>query len=276
MTSPSPGVVVTPQPLNDPPRHLIQVTTLYTIPSSQVTVTRRNSDGSSYAIRSANPAAMSAGAGGSMVWTGYDYDAPFAQPGVYTATDDLGRPLSSATVPMLREYGVQTPWLLHPGIPSLSMPITVARPGPVPVSDVNQGVFNVLGRKDPVIRTDGVRRAPTFTLTISTYSWAEGDQLQALLDDASTLLLQITYPDWERGSYWWVSVGTVTPSNMVDYYGNEYVQWALACTVTGPPVGLLQAQWSYAGVAGRYATYLDVLNSFATYEDLLIDNPIAS
>lgn len=260
----------TPQPLNDPPRIMLSVT--YTggtgIPTS-ITVSRRNADGTTYLVRSANPAAMTGG-----VWVGYDYESPFAQAGVYTVTPNTTIGALTASVPKLREFGIVTPWLIHPGVPALSMPITVAQPGPVPVSDINQGVFQVLGRQNPVIRTDGVRRAPTFTLTVKTQSWDEEDALKAILADASTLLVQITYPEWERGDYYWVSVSTVTPARAVDFYGNTVTNWALTCTATGAPFGLLQAEWTYAGLLAAYPSYASVLSSFATYTDVQINNPI--
>lgn len=267
-----PVLTITPQPANNPPRILLQVTGetgAFGSPANIVTVVRRNTDGSSYTVRTGNPGTVIGGA-----WTGYDYESPFGLGGTYTVTPDVGFPVSGS-VAALREYGVQQPWLIHPGIPALSMPITVARPGPVPVSDINQGVFNVLGRKDAVVRTDGVRKSPTLTLTVSTYTWDEEDDFAKLIDDASTLLLQITYPEWERSKFWWVSIGQVTPQQMVDYLGNTFVQWSCACTVTGPPAGLLQAQWTCAGVVNAYSSCLDVLSSFATCDDLLINFPIA-
>lgn len=257
-------VTVTPQPLNQPPRILVQVAGLA---GTAVTVSRVNADGSTYVLRTANPATLVSGA-----WTGYDYESPFAQAGVYTATNQLGV-TASASVAALREYGVQTPWLIHPGIPALSMPVTVAKPGPLPVTDVRQGVFDVIGRTNPVIRTDGKRRAPTFTLTLSTYSWAEQDTLAAILATASTLLLQITYPDWERGDYYWIAVSTVTPSRPVDYYGADFMQWALSCTATGAPAGLLQPQWTCGGLLASVASCAAVLTRYATCNGVLTNQP---
>ncbi len=259
---------VVPEPLNSPPRIRIIVTAMA---GDTVTVTRRNVDGSAYSVRTGNPGTLDSPG----TWTGYDYESPFALAGTYKATSNTGDTVL-ATVPALREYGVRTPWLIHPGIPGLSLPVNVARPGPLPSSEINQGVFAILGRPDPIVRTDGVRRAPTFTLTLSTSTWDDQDALMKILSDASTLLLQVTYPEWERGDYWWISVSTVTPIRLVDYFGGQDMQWALACTVTGSPAGLLQAQWTCAGVVNAYASSSDVVSAYATSQDLLINFPIAS
>jgi hypothetical protein len=166
---------------------------------------------------------------------------------------------------------VAAPWLIHPGIPDLSQPLHIVSVGDE-TTTTTQSVQYALGRRNPVVQTDGVRHAPTFDLTVATSGSRDRDALDALLGGASVLLLQITYPDTQESDYKWVSVGDVTRSRLIQFYGEPRRMWSLPCTETDAPSGLLQAQRTWADVVAEFPTWQDVINTYATWADVITDN----
>jgi hypothetical protein len=238
--------------------------TVYAPAATQVTITRINADGARSTVRDANPKMLVGG-----VAPVYDYEAPFGQPVTYTATTDATASLATAPVTL----AVTQPWLLHPGIPNLSQPVTVRTIGDQ-TSDTLQGVHYVLGRDKPVVISDGVRHASTFDLTLKTSTQADGLMLEGLLSDASPLLLQAAYPYTGETFYGWVSIGGVTrsPYNRFIHPG---VVWTLSCTEVDRPAGLLQTQRPRADVAAQFLTLAEVRDTYARLLDVYIDTPIS-
>lgn len=256
-------LTATPQPNNTPPRVQLQISGMA---GSTVTIVRTNADGTTALVRTANPGQVATAA-----W--FDYEMPYTQAVSYTATSNTGD-TATATAASLYSLGVTKPWLVNVGVPGLSLPVTVANVGDR-TRAVNQGVHLVLGREYPIVRTDGVRRAPTFDLTLRTVTATEYKAMRQLVGTATTLLLQIVYPNGPRPIYHYVAVGDVTDSDMVNL-SSTYVAWTLPCTVTASPAGLLQAQWTCSGVLATYSTSQQVKQRYATCTDLLINNPIAT
>lgn len=257
------SLTITPNPANVPPRMLIDLKGAL---GSTVTISRVDAAGNTTPIRLANPGELSGGA-----WVGYDYEAPFGQPVRYRAVADQSNIVITSDDAML---DVSAPWLIHPGLPDLSVPLSVAKVGDRTMG-VNQGVFNVLGRSDAVTVTDYARQSPVFDLQVLTGTQEAEDALQDLLADSSALLLQIIYPDIRRTIYRWVSIGPVTQSWLVeDYYGSDDLMWTLPCTVTSRPSGLLQSQRTWADVVAENATWADVVTRYATWRDVIVDDPI--
>lgn len=253
------SVTVIPEPGNSPPRMLLSLTGFL---GTTVTVTRIDSNGNRSPVRLGNPGTLNAGA-----WIGYDYEAPFNKTVRYEAAATLTVTSDPVTLTVGR------PWLIHPGIPALSQPVNLVAP-PTRSRETNQGVHNILGRRTPIIITDGARRAPTFDLQLHTDTLDAEAALDVLLDDAAVLLLQVAYDGVARGDYWWVSVGQVTATAMVDVYEVPVMQWTLACTVTDAPSGLLQSQRSWGDVIAEEATWADTVSDFATWRDLIVDQPV--
>lgn len=250
-------LVATPDPGNVPPRVQLDVTGMS---GATVTITRTDPAGNTMDVRTAEAEALTGGA-----FTVFDYEARHNVVNTYTATSDTADTASAdATLSAVR------PWLIHPGVPSLSRAVTVVQRGER-TYDTNTGAHSILGRQDPIIVSDGVRKAATFPLVLSTQALADETDLIALLADASPLLLQIGYPGVERAEYCWVSIGPVSQTDVVDWFGNTAVQWALPCTVTGAPAGLQQAERTYADVLADFASYADMTAAYATYHDLLVD-----
>ena len=235
-------ITATPDPLNVPPRMQLVVSGMAA--ASTVTISRIDVRSNATPIRLGNPATLTGGG-----WTGFDYEAPFGQAVTYRAVPDTGAAASSVA----HAIAVEQPWLCHPGLPSLSMPVTIAARGDETM-DASQSVKFVLERPDPVVRTDGVRRPPTFDLTLRTWALDEEDALDSLLADSSPLLLQTVYPDVERVGYEWLSVGPVARSHLVPWQGNLVRHWTMSCTTVIAPSGLLQAQRTVADVAAQFAT----------------------
>lgn len=80
-------------------------------------------------------------------------------------------------------------WLSHPTI-GAPVPVIVEKE-PEVAAAIDRGVFKVLGRKYPVAVTAGPRRAVSGTYEVATFSFAERDALNAMLDDGSPLLLRM-------------------------------------------------------------------------------------
>jgi hypothetical protein len=265
IAQPPPGIVATTDTVNTPARVVLQVAGI-PVGSTSVTIVRVDQAGNQSPVRTANPGTLSGGS-----WVGYDYEAPYGQQVTYLATPDSSAAVTSAAVTL----DVRTPWLLHPGVPALSMPITVESRGDR-TRATNTGVHQILGRATPITISDGKRKAPTFEIVVRTGSLTEEAALMALLDDTSTLLLQIRYPNITRTTYKWVSIGDVTTADVVQgFYGSQYLRWTLPCTETVQPSGLLQAQWTWADVLANYPTWNDVKTGYATWSGVILNNPHA-
>lgn len=254
----TPGFSATADPDNAPPRVLL---TVNAATGTQVTIRRVDQQGNAVTVRAANPAPLVSGG-----WIGYDYEAPFNQPVTYTATTDVQTASSLSTMVTLT---VTQPWLIHPGIPDLSVPLEVANQ-PTKTRPSGRGLYTVLGRPDAVARSDGQRKSRSFDLQVRTYSAADEDALDDLIDDDSVLLLQITDPRIYRDMYAWVSIGDATQEPLATYR-EGFETWTLPCTEAARPSGLLQAQRTWADVVAGYATWRDVLDAYATWRDEITD-----
>lgn len=250
-------LTATADPSNLPPRVLLEVAGMA---GASVTITRTDGSGNSAPVRTANPADLT-----STDFTGYDYEAPFGVDVTYAAVSNTADTATSATV----NVAVTRPWLLHPGVPALSVPVRVASFGDRTMDTAAQPHV-VLGRATPIVISDGVRHSPTFDTVLRTESLAEETALGFLLEDTSVLLMQAVSPTTARRRYEWVSVGPVVTTNLIDYFGNETVHWSLPCTVASAPAGLLQSQRTYSDLLADFADYTALDAAYATYHDLLI------
>lgn len=250
-----PALSATAQVLNNPPRVQIALTGAT---GTTATVMRVTPDGTQTPVRTANPATLVAGA-----WNGYDYEAPFGVEITYQCQS-----VSSGVV----NLDPQVPWLIHPGQPALSVPLTVESLGK-PTRPTSAGVHQPLGRATAIVISDGVRRAGSYDLGVRTDTIEDEAALVALLGLDATMLLQINYGNGIRRSvYDWVAVGDAVPTASKSM-AVERVQWLLPCTVTDAPVGLLQSQWTYSGLAAAYTNYAQVAAAFATYQGVALNTP---
>lgn len=251
-------LALTPQPGNVPPRMVLTVTGGT---GTTVTISRTDGTGSIINVRGVEPAALS---GGSMV--AFDYEMPYNQTVSYTARFSDG---STATAS--GSVNATGPWLVHPGIPSLSQPLIVVSLDSR-AKATNQGVHRPLGRDTAVVITDGQRQAETFNLVVRTETLSDEAALDDLVNDASSLLLQIGYPsEGQRTRYSWVSVGNIAVDGLVDnYFPGLAVHWTMPCTVSSRPIGTVVSQRLWPDVVAELFTWADAVGTYSTWRDLII------
>lgn len=255
-------LVATPEPLNDPPRVLL---TLTWTAATTATVARQDPDGQTRVVRTADPATLSGG-----IWVGYDYESWFGESTVYTATVGATTITSSAV-----SLDVDTSWLRHPGIPSLSQPVELAGDGS-PVRAATRAVLQPQGRQYPVVVSDGRRKAPASTLKLRTYELADKAALLALFDDVSVLLLDVP-PALAWGiTHQYMSFGDLTEDRLVvPRPDNPWREWSAPYNIVDRPPGGIQSQRTYADLL-VYPTYLALDAAYATYADMLSGHTIGS
>jgi hypothetical protein len=153
--------------------------------NTSLTVQRMDPDGVLRPVRTTDGNALPLTvSGATKVGSVIDYEPWYGQSVYYTTAEVPSVTSVSVTV---NEDRI---WLTHPGVPSLSMPVEL-RIGSLDVVEfgVARSVFRPQGRRFPVVQTAGTRYAGASTLIVTMESTQEWDALQALLDDASTLLL---------------------------------------------------------------------------------------
>lgn len=289
LTSP-PAITVSNDPMNIPPRNILFVTDS---PGSTVTITRTDPDGAIRPVRTAEAAPLIGG-----TWSGFDYESPFDPTGsknvTYTAQPSDGSAPFTATVPALR---ITQSWLIHPGVPDLSQPITILDADPGETFDSGATVHNVLGRGTPVIVTDGVRRSAASSVTIATDTVAQRQALEALLADTSPLLLQAVvqgssasslfpnltlypgpaiYPGGVSDSfstYDWLAIDQVTRDRAGAILADPFRRWLLPYRVVDRPAGGVAAQRTWADLMADAATWSAVLEKFSTWNGALTGTP---
>jgi hypothetical protein len=258
-------LVVTPELTNVPPRVRLDVT----IPGGagvSVLIVRLDPDGRTQAVRLADPAVMTG-----LAWVGYDYEAPYGASVMYSATVTYTNPgtiveSASAWVTL----AVVDVWLIHPGVPALSMLLAKVKSLDGRTRPVNRGVFQPFGRTNPIVVTDGRRKAVQSQLVIRTRTLSELDALIALTDDAAVLLLNVPASLGWGVSNEYVSLGDLVESREADRFaGLPSRIMSAPYLVVSQPIGGSQSQRTYADVLAEAATYQDVLNTRATYLELL-------
>lgn len=257
------GLTATPQPTSTPPGVRLDVTASGTPTVTSVTVMRTDTGGRAYPVRTSDggPLPLSGG-----VATIFDYEIPYGQTATYSVAA-TGVTTANATALL----DVSAIWLVHVGVPAVSVPLFVSEFGEL-VRPSNQGVFDIIGRKDPVVVSGGARGSAAGTLSLRTKTDSERVALDQLLDDATGLFLNVP-----AGLRWgvescYIAVGDVTAERTVEWAEHPYREWRLPYRVVGRPAGGSQASRTYATVAGEYATYAAIAATGKTYAELA--NPI--
>lgn len=252
-------VTVTPtvELSNVPPRIRLDVSA--SAGETSATVTRLDPDGRTVPVRSSDGAPLPISGTTALL---YDYEMQYGAAVSYSSLQ------SPATVSAQVAVGESRVWLIHPGVPELSQPLTVAelseRKRPV-----QQGVYRPMGRRYAVVQTDGQRKAPEFTLSIYTATGAERDAVEDLLEDAGTLLLNVPAgKGWGIGADY-VAVGDSTESRYGRFLGYSDRRWDLPLVVVGRPFGGTQSQRTYVDVLATYTSYTQVQAAYSSYFSLL-------
>lgn len=240
-----PTVTITPTalPNNVPPAIRLDLTDTRTPPAHLLTVVRNNPDGTTSTVRTSDgtPLVMNT-SGATTVGLIFDYEAyPYGGTFTYSTVE-----FPSAVSPSVT-LNVSRPWLVHPGIPSLSVPINF-RPGSFQSMTyaAKQGVFYPLGRKNPVVVTDGARKGGSGSMVLQTDTLDDLSALLDLLSDAGTLLLNVPDSLGAGPVSQYVAVGDVTVTRLTDNVIDGYRDITMPFTVVDAPIGGNQAERTFA------------------------------
>lgn len=253
-----------------PPRVRLDVTDSAGL--SSVTITRLDPDSVYRKVRTSDdqPLPLSGG-----LATVYDYEAPFGYPVTYS-TDQAGSPSVTVQVDSPR------PWLIHLGVPSRSVSPVHMLPGTDDAEDwdIDQGVFQVLEREDPIVGTSGARLLPSSRLVVYSPTATDKAALRGLLSDGSPLLLNVP-PSLGWGiDTCYIAVGRVTVSRPSPLLVHVQRSIELPYQQISRPAGGTQAWITWDDVATRsgddytaatgstYATWDDVAAAVGSWAEL--------
>lgn len=166
---------------------------------------------------------------------------------------------------------VTDPWLIHPGIPDLSLAIPADSIESVAprTRAARAAVLQPLGRSTPVVVSEA-RAAPATGLELTTDTSAARDALNDLLADGSALLLNLPPALGWGFTYEWIAVGDTVETAIAG--GNDFRRFSLPYSVVDRPVGGVVAQWAWSDVL-TYSTWADVMAAYDTYAELLANTP---
>jgi hypothetical protein len=256
-TAPPGTITVNADPFNSPPRNLLYVNG---VSGTQAQITRTDADGNIRPVRLGDPATLTSG-----TWVGYDYEVPYGTAVTYTVTPlDLSTPASVAAAPL----PITQSWLVHPGVPGLSMPINGTL---LTGRDMDDGSAEhvILGRKFAQVVNDGARKSAKSQLTIRTQTSTENNNLEALLSGSAPLLLQMAFPFTTATKWAYIKVGVVNDTPVTMVFGDPKHVWTLPITEIDRPIGGLAAQRTWADVAVEVASYSALSAKYATWTGVL-------
>lgn len=256
-------VTATEHPETTPPSVRLDVTATGTPTITSVTLSRTDPSGRAYPVRTSDGGPLVLSGGVATVW---DYEIPYGTTSTYQAS---ATGATSGTDTAL--LSVSDVWLVHPGVPSRSMAVSVADFGEV-VGAADRGVFAVIGRSDPVVISGGARNSDAGVLELWTDTDPERVALKQLLSDSATLLLNVPASLGWGVDTCYISIGDVTATRPVVYAAQPRRDWSLPYQVVARPSGGSQALRTWATVAGEYATWADLAATGLTWAE--VANPI--
>lgn len=261
-------VVATVEPSTgpyDPPRVRLDVTDSGTPAVSATTVTRLDPDGRTVPVRTLDGGPLRLQAfGADRVGLLYDYEAPLGQPVVYSTLESPAVVTGQVTLP------ADDVWLIHPGVPELSLAVDLrAESFAEEEWAVTQGVHWPMGREHPVVQTDGQRKAPSSSLTVRVHTSEQLQSLRTLLADAGTLQLNVPAQLGIGVDTCYVAVGAVTNRRLVNIGDDPRRSVVLPYQVVTRPEGGSQSERTYTDVLASFASYAAVQAAYDSYADLL-------
>lgn len=226
-------LTATAYPNSSPPGVRLDVAASGSPTVTSVTVTRTDASGKTYPVRTSDggPLVISGG-----IATVFDPEIPYGSTSTYAVSAT-----GATTVTASASVDVAQVWLVHPGVPALSMPLPVISDFGELNRPIDRGVFQVIGRPDPIIVTGGARSTPAGVLGVRTKTDAQRLALDLLLDDGSALLLNLPATLGWGMSTCYVAIGDVTTARTVDFAGQPWREWTLPYQVVGRPAGGSQA-----------------------------------
>ena len=255
-------VVPTVELTNVPPRVRLDVTDTGTPNLFATTVNRLDPDGVLRPVRTTdgNPLTLST-SGSDRVGLLYDYEMPYGASVSYSTVESPGTVSAAVTVDESRA------WLVHPGVPALSMPITIASIG-ARTRRAQRGIFYPMGRSTPVVQTDGQRKAAEYSLNIYTATDDDRGRIDALFEDAGVLLLNVPASKGWGITAEYVSVGDMSEARVANFLGYTDRTWELPLVVVDRPSGGSQSQRTLADLL-VYPTLADLQAAYPTLADVL-------
>ncbi|MCM8548882.1 hypothetical protein [Streptomyces sp. STCH 565 A] len=202
-----------------------------------------------------------------------DHEAPMGTPFVYRLEMDTG-----STTPATRTTGevllvledVNETWLKDPGNPQRNMRVVVQE-APEWKRPIEQSAMVVRGRRNKIVLS-GRRQGLEGDLAVWTRTDAEREALHVLLGSGNVLLWQAARGMGVDDLY--VNVGEIGEARTGGLAQDPWRSWSLPLTQADMPVttgvnGSGGRTWQ--DVVTEFATCADVLDAYATAEDLLLD-----
>lgn len=226
--------------------------------NTSLTVQRMDPDGVLRPVRTTDGNALPLTvSGATRVGSLIDYEPPYGQSLTYTTAEVPSVTSAAVTV------GEDRIWLTHPGVPSLSMPVEL-RIGSLDVVEfgVSRGVFRPQGRRFPVVQTAGTRYAGSSTLIVTMESLEEWDGLRALLDDASTLLLNSSPNNGLNIPTNYVSIDAIRLQRPSSIGTDTLRHVELPFDAVDRPAGGTRAAWTMADIRDNFALMSNIRDAF--------------
>lgn len=171
-------------------------------------------------------------------------------------------------------------WMVHPGSPSLSVPISssdrsasaVRNLGPISQASAST-LHPILGQSLPIETRSGPRFGNTLQVSLKARTAAHEAALNGILADGTPLLFRFppTYDaGFDEGFY---SVGNVQHARMAQLKGNHLREFTLDLTqVQQPTLTVQNTGWSWAALAAAFPTWQAVAQAYNTWADVLTNN----
>lgn len=255
-------VTATVELANTPPRVRLDVTDIGSPNLFAATVTRLDPDGRIVPVRTTdgNPLTLST-SGANRTGILYDYEMPYGSVVTYSTAES---PTATSAEVVVNESRV---WLVHPGVPGLSMPVELRAGSLAEESyDVRMGVFYPMGRANPVVMTDGARQGMKSSIRVAIDTLIQVAAIRALVADAGVLLLNIPAPLGLGVPAQYIAVSTVTISRVTDMGGDPYRVAELPFIVVDRPAGGTTAERTLVDFLD-FPTLADVASAYATLAD---------
>ena len=206
-----------------------------------------------------------------------DYELPWGVPVSYKATVTSSGGTETFTSSAVTVDSTIA-WLIHPNIPSLSVPLDQQNPalmGVVSLSDVSLAstatVHQVIGANLPVVTWVGPRLAAVQTMTVATVSVDEENALRTIVNDQTPLLFRFPASwglNWDDGYYHVADVGI---GRVIQYAGDPRRTFTLPLTRVAAPAGLQAPTWDYPALAAAFPDYPSMAAAYADYPSLTAD-----
>jgi hypothetical protein len=160
-------------------------------------------------------------------------------------------------------------WLIHPGTPTLSMPVRLG-PGSFTkrTRAVKQGVYWPMGRSTPIVVSDGARKSAQSSLALLTQNDNDATAIAALVNDAGVVLLNVPTTMGYNFPTCYIAPGDLEQAPVIDKVFEHWMTFTLPFYVVAGRRVARRRSARYADLL-VYATYTDLARAYATYANVL-------